>query len=157
MATDPDSFRAAISDFPTGVTVVTAVGENGPSGATANAVASLSLDPPMMLACLDQGSRTLASVRGAGSFAINVLAAEQAELARRFSTKDAEADKWDGIDSEERDGTPKLAGVILWIRCELRDLLDGGDHAIVTGTVQEVESSGGEPLVFHRGTYRGLG
>ena len=62
----------------------------GPSGATANAVTSLSLDPPMMLACLDRGSRTLTSVRAQGRFGVNALAAGQEELARRFSAKDPE-------------------------------------------------------------------
>ncbi len=154
---DPDAFRAAIGAFPTGVTVVTAVGPNGPSGATANAVTSLSLDPPMMLACLDQGSRTLASVRAAGGFAVNVLGAGQEDLARRFSTKDDEPSKWEGVEWTERDGMPRIEGAILWLRCELRDLLDGGDHAILTGPVLDLDSSGeGDPLIFHRGAYRPL-
>src|SRR5689334_25390591 len=73
MAVSPEQFRAALSAYATGVTVVTAVGPEGPSGATANAVTSLSLDPPMMLACLDRGSRTLASVRVQGRFGVNAL------------------------------------------------------------------------------------
>ena len=70
------------------MTVVTATGSQGPSGATANAVTSLSLDPPLMLACLDRGSRTLDAVRAAGHFGVNGLAAAQEELALRFSSKD---------------------------------------------------------------------
>jgi flavin reductase (DIM6/NTAB) family NADH-FMN oxidoreductase RutF len=152
----PDSFRQAISAFPTGVTVVTAIGDRGPSGATANAVTSLSLDPPMMLACLDRGSRTLVSVRASGGFAVNVLAAGQGEIARRFSSKDAEPEKWAGLDWEERDGAPRISGALLWIRCELRDLIDGGDHLIATGSVLELEEGDGEPLIFHGGAYRPL-
>jgi 3-hydroxy-9,10-secoandrosta-1,3,5(10)-triene-9,17-dione monooxygenase reductase component len=154
---DPDNFRQAISAFPTGVTVVTAIGESGPSGATANAVASLSLDPPMMLACLDRGSRTLVSVRASGGFAINVLASGQEEIARRFSSKAAEPEKWQGVVWDQRDGAPRIAGALLWLRCELRDLIDGGDHLIATGPVLDLELGDGEPLVFHRGAYRGLG
>ena len=75
----PEGFRDALAAYPTGVTVVTAVGPSGLSGATANAVTSLSLDPPMMLACLDRGSRTLESVRAAGRFGVNALAAGQEE------------------------------------------------------------------------------
>src|SRR4051794_19203242 len=90
-----DRFRAALGAYPTGVTVVTAIGPHGPSGATANSVTSLSLDPPMMLACLDRGSRTLTSVRAQGRFGVNALAAGQDELARRFSGKDSEAGKWE--------------------------------------------------------------
>ena len=89
------------------MTVVTAVGPHGPSGATANAVTSLSLDPPMMLACLDRGSRTLTSVRAQGRFGVNALAAGQAELARRFSAKDPEPEKWEGVEwPSERGAAP---------------------------------------------------
>jgi flavin reductase (DIM6/NTAB) family NADH-FMN oxidoreductase RutF len=146
-----------MSAFPTAVTVVTALGQDGPSGATANSVTSLSLEPPMMLACLDRGSRTLASVRAAGTFAVNVLAADQAELARRFSSKDAEPSKWEGVEWTDRQGSPKIARTLVWLRCELRDLIDGGDHLIVTGSVLEVETEERGPLLFYGGRYRGLG
>src|SRR5215510_5718672 len=94
----PEEFRTALSAFATGVTVVTAVGANGPSGATANAVTSLSLDPPMMLACLDRGSRTLTAVRAQGRFGVNALAAGQEGLARQFAGKHPEAEKWAGVE-----------------------------------------------------------
>src|SRR6187431_554483 len=93
----PDEFRRALAAYPTGVTVVTAIGDEGPSGATANSVTSLSLDPPMMLACLDRGSRTLTSVRAQGRFGVNALAAGQEELARRFSGKGPETEKWEAV------------------------------------------------------------
>lgn len=157
MATDPDSFREAMSAVPTGVTVVTAMGEEGPSGMTANAVVSLSVSPPMMLACLDRGARTLASVRGSGRFLINVLASDQEELARRFATKDPEPEKWKDVPWAEEEGVPRIAGALAWVRCELHDLIDGGDHLIVTGSVLDTETSGRDPLIFHRGAYRGLG
>jgi flavin reductase (DIM6/NTAB) family NADH-FMN oxidoreductase RutF len=154
---DPEALRAAMSRFPTGVTVVTAIGPAGPAGATANAVASLSLQPPMMLACLDLGSRTLVAVEQARVFAINVLSADQAELARRFSTKDPHPQKWDGVAFEEREGTPRIDGALMWLACELREVHAGGDHSIATGQVLDVEAGDGEPLVFHAGEYRGLG
>ena len=156
MPVSPDEFRAALAAYATGVTVVTAIGDNGPSGATANAVTSLSLDPPMMLACLDRGSRTLTSVRAQGRFGVNALAAGQQELARRFSGKDAEAEKWESVEWSESDQLPRLAGGLLWVSCELRDLIDGGDHLILTGNVLEAESREGEPLLFHHGAYRDL-
>src|ERR671936_504916 len=98
----PEALRDAMARFPSGVTVVTAIGPNGPAGATANAVVSLSLEPPMMLACLDLGSRTLVSVQHAQVFGVNVLDGDQAERARRFSTKDPHPEKWDGAEWEER-------------------------------------------------------
>ncbi len=152
----PEMFRTALGAFATGVTVVTAIGPNGPSGATANAVTSLSLDPPMMLACLDRGSRTLTSVRAQGRFGVNVLAAGQEELARRFAGKNAVAEKWEAVQWSERDELPRLEGALMWVACELRDLIDGGDHLILTGNVVSVEPNEGQPLLFHRGAYRDL-
>jgi 3-hydroxy-9,10-secoandrosta-1,3,5(10)-triene-9,17-dione monooxygenase reductase component len=156
VAIDPDGFRDALAAYPTGVTVVTALGPNGPSGATANAVTSLSLEPPMMLACLDRGSRTLTSVRAAGRFGVNALAAGQEALARRFSVKDPEPQKWDGIDWSENEGCPRLTDSLMWVACELRDLIDGGDHLILTGNVLAADSRDARPLIFHRGAYRDL-
>jgi flavin reductase (DIM6/NTAB) family NADH-FMN oxidoreductase RutF len=152
----PEQFRAALGAYATGVTVVTAIGPNGPSGATANAVTSLSLDPPMMLACLDRGSRTLISVREQGRFGVNALAAGQEQLARRFAGKNPEAEKWETIDWSESEDLPRLAGSLMWVACELRDLIDGGDHLILTGNVLAAESQQGHPLLFHRGAYRDL-
>src|SRR5215216_4411982 len=152
----PDALRTAMARFPTGVTVVTAMGPSGPAGATANAVASLSLEPPMMLAALDLGSRTLVAVEHARTFGINVLAACQADLARRFSTKDPHPEKWDGVAWSERSGAPMIQGSAIWLGCELAEAHQGGDHSIVTGTVVEVEAGEGEPLLFLGGEYRPL-
>lgn len=141
---------------PTPVTVVTAPGDAAPAGATANAVASLSLDPPMMLVCLDRGSRTLDAVREAGRFAVNVLGADGAEHARGFASTAPHAAKWEGVAWAERAETPVLDEALVWVACELRDLLDGGDHVIVTGTVLELGAREGAPLLFHAGEYRPL-
>ena len=92
-----------------------------------------------MLACLDLGSRTLVAVEHARRFGINVLAGDQAELARRFSTKDPHPEKWDGVAWEERAGAPRIDGTLIWLACELRDVHDGGDHAIATGRVLELD------------------
>jgi 3-hydroxy-9,10-secoandrosta-1,3,5(10)-triene-9,17-dione monooxygenase reductase component len=155
--TELAEFRQAMASLPTGVTVVTAIGPDRLSGATANAVCSLSLDPPLMLACLDLGSRTLRSVQAAGRYGINVLAAGQEDLARAFATKAAQPDKWDGVAWSERSGVPALDGALLWVGCELRDSIAGGDHVIVTGEVIGLEIRDADPLVFHRGAYRPLG
>jgi flavin reductase (DIM6/NTAB) family NADH-FMN oxidoreductase RutF len=156
-APDPAHFRRAMGLVPTAVTVVTAPGEGGPSGATANAVVSLSLEPPLMLAALDRGSRTLAALRSAGTFGVSVLAAGQAELALRFATKDPHPIKWEGVGWTALGGVPAIDGATVSLACRLRDLLDGGDHAIVTGEVEAIATTGAEPLVFSRGDYRPLG
>lgn len=154
---DPARFRAAMGLLPTGVTVVTASGPDGPAGATANAVCSLSIEPMLMLACLDRGSRTLLAVQAANHFGISVLHAGQEQTARRFATKVPVADKWSGVDWRERDGIPAIDGSLVWIACELRDVIAGGDHVIVTGEVRDLASGEGDPLVFSGGAYRPLG
>lgn len=153
----PDSFRTAMSAVPTAVTVIASVGEDGAAGATANAVASLSLDPPLMLACLDRGSRTLGAVRASGRFSVNVLGAGDESLARAFASKAPHPEKWSGVEWEEGEGMPRILGALAWIGCELRDLLDGGDHVIVTGSVLDLAiAEDAAPLVFHHGEYRSL-
>jgi len=154
---DAAEFRAAMGLLPAGVTVVTAPGPGGPAGATASAVTSLSLEPMLMLACLDRGSRTLLAVQAANRFAVNVLGAGQEEVARAFSSKAPVADKWDGIEWSERAGAPAIDGAIVWVVCELHDVIAGGDHVIVTGAVEDLDAPGGEPLLHYRGEYGGLG
>ena len=153
---DPDAFRAAMSGLPTGVTIVTANGGDGPAGATANAVSSLSIEPMMMLACLDRGSRTLLAVQAADSFGISVLHAGQEPIARAFATKAPVAEKWTGVAWSERDGLPAIDDALIWIACDLRDVISAGDHVIVTGEVRALEARKGDPLVFHGGEYRPL-
>jgi flavin reductase (DIM6/NTAB) family NADH-FMN oxidoreductase RutF len=154
---DPDRFRAAMASLPTGVTIVAATGAGGPAGATANAVCSLSIEPMLMLACLDRGSRTLLAVQAADRFAINVLHAGQEDLARAFATKAPVAEKWSGVGWSQRDGIPAIDDALAWIACDLRDVVAAGDHVIVTGEVRELEIGAGDPLVFHGGEYRPLG
>jgi 3-hydroxy-9,10-secoandrosta-1,3,5(10)-triene-9,17-dione monooxygenase reductase component len=143
--------------LPTAVTVVSAAGPDGPAGATANAVSSLSLEPMLMLACLDRGSRTLLAVQAANQFGVSVLHAGQEEIARAFATKAPVPDKWKGVAWRERDGIPAIDGALVWVACELRDVIAGGDHVIVTGEVMDLDLGRGDPLVFHGGDYRPLG
>jgi flavin reductase (DIM6/NTAB) family NADH-FMN oxidoreductase RutF len=154
---DPAGFRAAMAMLPTGVTVVTAAGPEGPAGATANAVSSLSIEPMLMLACLDRGSRTLLAVQAANRFGISVLHAGQEEIARTFATKAPVPDKWAGVAWSEREGVPAIDDALAFVACELRDVIAGGDHVIVTGEVTALQTSEGDPLVFHAGEYRPLG
>jgi 3-hydroxy-9,10-secoandrosta-1,3,5(10)-triene-9,17-dione monooxygenase reductase component len=145
-----------MSSLPTGVTIVAANGSDGPAGATANAVCSLSIEPMLMLACLDRGSRTLLAVQAADRFGISVLHDGQEELARSFATKAPVAEKWAGVAWSERDGVPAIDDALLWLSCELHDVISAGDHVIVTGEVREMETSPGRPLVFHDGEYTAL-
>jgi flavin reductase (DIM6/NTAB) family NADH-FMN oxidoreductase RutF len=160
MRPEPDAaaYRTAISHFATGVTVVTSTaGDGGPSGLTANAVCSLSLEPLLMLVCLENDSRTLAAVRHSRRLAVNILAEEQEHLARVFATKAPEREKFDGVGYHEEDGVPVLDGVVAWLTGDLHDLLPGGDHQIGVASVTNVHADGGEPLVYYRSGYHSLG
>jgi flavin reductase (DIM6/NTAB) family NADH-FMN oxidoreductase RutF len=152
-APDPASFRTAMANLPTGVTIVSASGAEGPAGATANAVCSLSIEPMLMLACLDRGSRTLLAVQAADRFGVSVLHRGQEEVARAFATKAPVAQKWEGVAWSERDGIPAIDDALVWVGCALRDVVSAGDHVIVTGEVTDLAGGAGEPLVFHGGEY----
>jgi flavin reductase (DIM6/NTAB) family NADH-FMN oxidoreductase RutF len=151
---DPASFRAAMATLPTGVAIVAAGGEDGPAGATANAVCSLSIEPMLMLACLDRGSRTLLAVQAADRFGISFLHAGQEPVARSFATKAPVAEKWAGVAWRERAGVPAIDDALVFLACDLQDVIAAGDHVILTGGVQELEAVDGDPLVFQGGEYR---
>jgi 3-hydroxy-9,10-secoandrosta-1,3,5(10)-triene-9,17-dione monooxygenase reductase component len=153
---DPSAFRDVCGRFATGVAVVTSFGPEGPSGLTANAVASLSLAPPLILVCFDLESRTLPAVRHSERFAVQFLAHDQEELAARFASKLPEREKFQGVAWSERSGVPVLEGSLGGLGCELRDLLPGGDHLIATGEATDLWTGEGEPLVFYRGDYWAL-
>lgn len=142
--------------LPTGVTVIAAPTPSGPAGATASAVCSLSLEPMMMLACLDRGSRTLLAVQGADRFAINVLGRDQRDAAEVFATKVEQQQKWASVSWRDHLGVPLIEGCPAYVICALRDVIAAGDHVIITGDVLEVEAVAGEPLVYHGGLFRSL-
>ena len=156
-ALDVVDYRMAIGQMPTGVTVVTSTGVRGPSGLTASAVCSLSLEPVLIVVCIDLGSRTLAAVRHSGRLAVNVLSQDQQDIAAHFASKVAEEEKFDGIPHRDVDGLPVLDGVVAWLTADVRELLPGGDHVIGVAEVTGVDAPGGAPLVHHRGLYRSLG
>jgi len=155
----PAELRHAMGHFATGVTVVTSVAADGrPVGTTANAVSSLSLDPPLLLVCFDRSSQTLEAVRAHGAFAVNVLAAPQRELSANFARRGLAA-AWDGV--RHRPGltrSPRLHDVLATLECTVEHRFPGGDHEIVIGRVLAAETDGTEspPLLFWRGRYASL-
>lgn len=151
---DPAHFRSVMGNFATGVTVVTAAGPSGPVGMTANAVASLSLDPLLLLVAFDHTARTLSVVRDTGRFGVNVLAAGQEDLARLFASKEPEHAKFAGVPHTAYDDLPVIDGTLAWVGCRLERLVDGGDHTIGIGAVESAESGSGRPLLWFRGDYR---
>jgi flavin reductase (DIM6/NTAB) family NADH-FMN oxidoreductase RutF len=150
---EPDRFRTVMGHFATGVAVVTVDTPDGPQGMTANAVASLSLDPVLVIVCFDNDARTLPEVARAKRFGVNVLASDQEHLARRFASK--ENMKFADVAHSVHDGIPVLDGTLAWVGCELDRLVPGGDHTIGIGAVHAAElgAEGLEPLVWFRGGY----
>ena len=147
---DMEAFKAAMSDMPAAVTVVTCLdlGEQ-PIGTTLSAVSSLSLAPPMMLACFDVCSNTLKALLPGVDFLIHVLAEGQEQIAYRMAGKGAQ--KFDALDWAlgPRD-LPQIAGCAAVIHCSVGQRVPGGDHVIVTGNVRRVTRSDAVPLVYHR-------
>jgi flavin reductase (DIM6/NTAB) family NADH-FMN oxidoreductase RutF len=149
-------FREVFGHFATGVAVITSADASGGGGMTANALCSLSLDPPLALVCFQEDARTLPIVRDARRFGVNILAAEQEHLAGVFASKVPEEEKLASVGHTFVDGVPVIDGALAWAVCDLRDLIDGGDHTIAIGQVIAMGYGEGEPLIWYRGGYRTL-
>ena len=150
---DTKGFRAALGQFATGVTVVTAKAENGDRiGLTANSFNSASLDPPMVLWSLKNDSTNFDVFAAASYFAVNVLAVDQVEVSQRFSRY--VEDRFSGLDCTDGiGGVPVIAGCAATFQCRNVHRYSGGDHAIFVGEVLDFEVNNRTPLVFHRGDY----
>ena len=149
----PEHYRATLGHFCSGITVVTASGDDGPAGMTCQSFCSLSLDPPLILVCPGRGSSSWPRIEPVGSFAVNVLAEDQEELCRGFAAKGG--DKFAGIGWSPGPitGSPVIAGSLAWIECRLEVLHDAGDHLIAVGRVLDLQAREGRPLLFFRGGY----
>jgi flavin reductase (DIM6/NTAB) family NADH-FMN oxidoreductase RutF len=151
---DPEMFREVFGRFTTGVAVITSAGPTGVGGMTANALCSLSLDPLLTLVCFENEARTLPIVREAGRFGVNVLSADQENLAGVFASKLPEAEKLEGVPHELRSGVPIIEGTLAWAACRLQPpLIPGGDHTIAIGEVIEMGLGSGRPLLWYGGRY----
>lgn len=152
---DAALFRQIAGSFPTGVVIVTAP---GPLGLTTNAVTAVSLEPPLLLVCIDRSSRTLPALLTQGAFVVNYLAAARDELAARFATKTD--DKFEGVSwegSRAAGGAPILRDdAIAWAECTLVGSHEAGDHVIIIGRIEEGGAPGGAPLVYYKREYRSL-
>ncbi|MCX5582925.1 flavin reductase family protein [Streptomyces erythrochromogenes] len=164
-ATQPvtsQAFRDVFAQLPAGVTVVTTSGPGAvePSGMTASAVCSLSLDPLLVLLCLNNHSNTLARLKATGSFAINILRNDQAHWAEQFAdSRISQAARFARTPHHHTDGVPVLTEALAWLTCKVAQTHPGGDHTIVTGHVRTLGSghgAGAEPLVWHSRTFRTL-
>lgn len=148
--------RRLMGSWVTGVSLVTANADDGkPVGCTLNALTSLSLEPPSLIVSLGEESRTLAAIRSAGRFCINVLASDQEHVARRFADSDLTAgERFERVEFETRHDVPVITGCVVNLVCDLTDAIPIHDHVIVIGEVV-LGSIDDElvPLVFFGGSY----
>ena len=147
-------FRTSLGMFATGVTIVTArTGSGELIGLTANSFNSVSLDPPLVLWSLARAAGSLAAFRTGSHYAINILAADQKDLAERFALKGA--DRWQGVAfTEGAGGAPLLAGAAAIFECFNRSRYEEGDHVIFVGEVERCShTAGASPLLFHGGEF----
>lgn len=163
---DQAEFRRVLGAFATGVTVITApapgppaktgapVPAEPPAGFACQSFSSLSLDPPLVAFMVGRTSTTWPRIARAGVFCVNVLGADQGELCRRFAVSGA--DKFAGVAHTPAPvtGSPRLAGTAAWIDCVIHAVHTGGDHLIVVGRVEALDTDDGTPpLLFHRGRF----
>ena len=155
MGVDPRAFREALSHLAGGVVIVTTRGEDGePRGMTATAVCSVSLAPPLVMACMSHEAATYHAVEQSGVFALNVLPATAERLARRFASSDT--DKFSGLGfATGETGAPLLADALAHCDCIVERSVPAGDHTIFIGRVIGVARHEGPkaPLLYFRGTY----
>ncbi|HEV7979568.1 flavin reductase family protein [Amycolatopsis sp.] len=153
--------REVMARFATGITVLTAGGEQG-HGMTANAFSSVSLDPPMVLCCVSRAARMHSAIVAAGSFGVSILGAEQNELARYFADwrRPGGLAQFDEVDwsAGPQTGAPLLDGALAWLECRLAHSYEGGDHSIFVGEVVTADRGQvQDALVFYGGGYHQVG
>ncbi|PRI10772.1 flavin reductase [Leucobacter massiliensis] len=152
---DQAAFRHVVGHFASGVTVITTNHDGVLYGTTASAVSSLSMDPPMMLACLNRSSSTHDHVVAAGRYAINILAVDQGDLAAHFGRKGA--DKFSGVSHTlSEQGLPLIDGALATIECVVAETAIGGTHTVFLGEVTAAQARPGDPLAYFRGRFDAL-
>jgi 3-hydroxy-9,10-secoandrosta-1,3,5(10)-triene-9,17-dione monooxygenase reductase component len=152
MRIEPAVFRKVLGHLPTGVTVITADGVDGPVGMACNSVSSVSLDPPLISLCPARTSETWPALRDCRRFCVNVMANHHEDVTRAFARKGV--DPVAGIAHHRRVGGPALEDAVAWLDCEIRAEHEAGDHFIVVAQVVALNARPDvAPLVFFRGSY----
>ena len=151
---EAEEFKRILGHWGSGVAVVaTRTADGRLCGLTANAVASVSLEPPLVLVCVEHAADTHDCIREAGVFSINVLDSKQERIARRFSAWQV-GTKFEGIAFRaETTGAPILDDALAWVDCRVKAAHDGGDHTIFVGEVLAGDAREGTPLIYYRGGY----
>jgi flavin reductase (DIM6/NTAB) family NADH-FMN oxidoreductase RutF len=150
----PDEFRHTLSHFASGVTIITVCdGQGRPTGLTASAFTSVSLDPPLILVCVDHKSQSYPALVAGKQFAVNILAHDQEALSRRFATTKIE-NKFEGVPfALSALGLPLLENALAHLECATVNVHLEGDHSIFVGRIERAVVKTGHPLVYYRGRY----
>ncbi len=152
-----DDFKNAVSSWASGVSVVCIAADGRSYGMTVSAFTSLSLEPPLVLVCLHQSSRILQRIPEVGRFSISILAMGQKEVSDFHAGRQGITPPPDAWVHWTPAGDPVIQGAASWLICGVHQIIDGGDHSIVIGRVEEVATQEQEaPLVYHRRGYKGL-
>ncbi len=157
MTLTPSDFRKAMGSFATGVTIITVDQDGEIHGMTANAFTSVSLDPELVLVCVDQRARTHAHLHSRKRFGVNVLPSDQqaiSEYYARVTETHQRAEEAGASFDRTAQGTPVLHGALAYLECRLHSAQQAGDHTIFIAEVEDVVVREGEPLLFFRGQYR---
>jgi flavin reductase (DIM6/NTAB) family NADH-FMN oxidoreductase RutF len=156
LSVTPDEFRSVLGRFPSGVTVVTTKDGDGlDEGMTVSAFCSVSLNPPLVLICIEKNASAYEALTAASGFVVNILAATQEQIARRFSIVDI--DRFEGVGySRSQNGFAVLDDVLGVIECAKFAVHDAGDHTIIVGEVEAARAQNGTPLLYYRGGYAQL-
>jgi flavin reductase (DIM6/NTAB) family NADH-FMN oxidoreductase RutF len=159
MSLNAPEFRRAMGCFATGVTIITVDLDGEVHGMTANAFASVSLDPPLVLVCVDHAARTHAHLHSRKRFGVNVLAVEQRAVSEYYAQPVEEQVGVQAVARFDRtsQGTPVLQGALTYLECRLQSAHDAGDHTIFIAEVEDLMVRPGEPLLFFRSKYRRMG
>lgn len=144
------AFRDVIGHFASGVTVITTEHDGKPFGTTASAVTSLSLEPPMLVICMNRSSSTGQAVAAAGGFAVNILGEDQSDLAMRFAGK---GDKFAGVEIRRDHAYPLLADALAGLVCEVTEQVSAGTHYVFLAEVHHATAQAGAPLAYFRGQF----
>jgi len=152
-----DEFRRTLSHFASGVTVITTCDRDGrPTGLTASAFTSVSLEPPLILVCVDNKAQSYPALLAGKMFAVNILGLEQEAVSRRFATTKIE-NKFEGVPFTLSPlGLPLLDSALAQLECATVNVHLEGDHTILVGRVEGASSGPGAPLVYFRGRYERL-
>jgi len=157
LAIPPGQFRSILSNWASGVTIVTSRAGERVQGMTVSAFSSVSLEPALVLVCADKQTITHGLIQQSKVFSVSVLAADQRALSNRFASKKDEDRRFEGLPCEDgATGCPRIPGAVAWLDCRVVEAIDAGDHVVYIGEVVAAEAGSAQPLLYFRARYASL-